>query len=456
MADCISSLPLELVHQILSFARPRTVAAFSQTNKAAYAAVYGPDTQHLWRSLYLSYPLDDPLVVAKERLDAGLQTAVQPSDFIDWRTRVQQVASVEMYASRPPELDLDESDKDWTLAPLSLLHSELRPAGQDRDGRSRHSFNAKWIDKTLSPSTLLSARIDDESVPASDKQSLSRMRVCLNRTFRQYKGKDLNNADTVERRTDSRVFVYDLQNYGQNTNWGPFRMGEGGTHLVDWVHLEHLLTVIWLNICEWGAPFPPRGMECARAFSAPDTTFSAEDWAGVEGSWSRYVCFMDYRDLFAFNFSFEGGSRPYEMFTQPEFREATRLLDVNLKVITEDQYLAFGNGAVKRPLEENVSKTHPIIYFTGDSRGLTGTSSGLRGYVFMDIEGNVQWHFVRVSLYDNTSQWSSTAAQIGGVGSAMGLGGIWTTAAHEPGDPAGPFWMWKNDANHVPRPMDHN
>jgi hypothetical protein len=282
MADGIGSLPLELVHRILSCGAPKSAASFSQTSKAAYSAVYGPDTQYLWRSLYLAYPLDDPNIVAKERLDAGLQTLLRPDESIDWRTRVQRVVSVESYASGAAEPDLD-SDEGWSLATLSLLHSELRPVGKDSRGRSLPSFNAKWIDKTMSSSTFLDDCIDDESVPANDKQALSRLRVCLNRTFRRYKSTDLNNADTVERRTASRAYVYDLQNYGQRTNWGPFRMAQGETHLADWVHLEHLLTVIWLNVCEWGAPFPPRGMESARPFSAPDTTFSAEDWAGVEG-----------------------------------------------------------------------------------------------------------------------------------------------------------------------------
>lgn len=86
------------------------------------------------------------------------------------------------------------------------------------------------------------------------------------------------------------------------------------------------------------------------------------------------------------------------MFRQSAFREATRLLEVTLTLITEKQYDDFGRGAVKKPVPENVSPTHPILYYTGDSAGLTGTSSSLRGYVFMDTDGNVQWHFVRVGL----------------------------------------------------------
>lgn len=91
-----------------------------------------------------------------------------------------------------------------------------------------------------------------------------------------------------------------------------------------------------------------------------------------------------------------------------------------------------------------------------------------------------------------TTGCSSTGVQIGGVGSAMGLAGVWTTAVHDigalirakhstraadpdlrwKGDPVGktlssilslpsgltfglgPFWMWKNDSRHIPRPME--
>ena len=91
-------------------------------------------------------------------------------------------------------------------------------------------------------------------------------------------------------------------------------------------------------------------------------------------------------------------ARPTDMFRQPAFREATRLLEVTLKLITENEYLSFGSGAVKLPSAEGVADTHPILYYTGESRGLSGASSALRGYVFMDTEGNVQWHFVRVGL----------------------------------------------------------
>ena len=49
----------------------------------------------------------------------------------------------------------------------------------------------------------------------------------------------------------------------------------------------------------------------------------------------------------------------------------------------------------------------------------------------------------------NTITRSSEAVQLGGAASAAGLVGIWTGAHHETGDPAGPFWAFKVNAEYV-------
>jgi hypothetical protein len=44
---------------------------------------------------------------------------------------------------------------------------------------------------------------------------------------------------------------------------------------------------------------------------------------------------------------------------------------------------------------------------------------------------------------DSPAEWSTEGVQIGGVGSALGVIGLWTGADHERTDPLGPFWLWK-------------
>lgn len=72
--------------------------------------------------------------------------------------------------------------------------------------------------------------------------------------------------------------------------------------------------------------------------------------------------------------------------------------------------------------------------------------------------------YKQLSTYPNSedAEWSTEGVQVGGVGSAVGVLGLWTGAEHERTDPlgrrpfwnqcyellieacfAGPFWMWK-------------
>jgi hypothetical protein len=87
-----------------------------------------------------------------------------------------------------------------------------------------------------------------------------------------------------------------------------------------------------------------------------------------------------------------------------------------------------------------------------------------KGTVSMIGDGAVRWSLVSLisspSLPDFTKllttlqqissrasespgEWSTEGVQIGGVGSALGVVGLWTGADHERTDPLGPFWLWK-------------
>jgi len=112
------------------------------------------------------------------------------------------------------------------------------------------------------------------------------------------------NDDNLEHlrdiRTRSRCLVYDLRNYHVANLWGPYLDGK-----VNWTHMDSIINVITSNLREQPSeyiPRPPTGIKAIRPYSAPGD-YTGSDWAGVEGTWRRYVCFMDYRDLFAFNFS---------------------------------------------------------------------------------------------------------------------------------------------------------
>ncbi|KAF9023418.1 hypothetical protein BDZ89DRAFT_1136725 [Hymenopellis radicata] len=216
------------------------------------------------------------------------------------------------------------------------------------------------------------------------------------------------------------------------------------------------MNVVWANLSE----LPPRlfefrprvGLDAVRARSAP-AIFTDSDWAGVEGNWRRYVCFMDYRDLFAFNFSntFRGPKHIAYFEENPRFREATRLIQVSLKVVSHSDLKYHDDTEFRTYFPE-----YPPIYFKGSSRGVNGNESSVEGVVTMAKDGSIRYHFrEKVSMYDGETQWSSEGIQVGNVGCSAGVVGVWTTSMHDRGDPVGPFWLWKVDEDYPTQVFDH-
>ena len=103
-------------------------------------------------------------------------------------------------------------------------------------------------------------------------------------------------------RNASRAFVYDLRNYKLQNHYGPFLPSSTRLCYVDWHHIQAMIVVIQNNLLDphlrylWVDTRPPTGLDAIRAYSAPGSeTRDPRDWAGVEGTWRRFVCFMDYR-----------------------------------------------------------------------------------------------------------------------------------------------------------------
>lgn len=82
---------------------------------------------------------------------------------------------------------------------------------------------------------------------------------------------------------------------------------------------------------------------------------AALDPYGVTGTWMRIVCFLDYNDLYAFNF--ESGVIPPNVEREPiSTREAFRLIRLQLQV-----------SAVEEPGDDD-GKDYPVVHFNGTSR----------------------------------------------------------------------------------------
>ncbi|EIW53092.1 uncharacterized protein TRAVEDRAFT_135500 [Trametes versicolor FP-101664 SS1] len=88
----------------------------------------------------------------------------------------------------------------------------------------------------------------------------------------------------------------------------------------------------------------------------------------------------------------------------------------------------------------------PTIHVEGEMGGV-GWDGGIdiadedirrvHGTVSVLADGSVRWSITSLDEDNATDQWASESVQLGGVGSAMGMLGMWTGARHEEDDPVG-------------------
>ena len=123
--------------------------------------------------------------------------------------------------------------------------------------------------------------------------------------------------------------MYDLRNYTDESLWGPFM--DDGSQRVDWEKVEAIMLVLGFNLDKftdrsggrfekvWDAAWagatagsyispPPisslrREEEQDEELRERETDLDTLDPYGVTGTWMRVVCFLDYNDLYTFNFS---------------------------------------------------------------------------------------------------------------------------------------------------------
>ncbi|THH28290.1 hypothetical protein EUX98_g5910 [Antrodiella citrinella] len=433
-------VPTELAEHILTFCHPREVARVAQTCKQLHSLVYDGTDQYLWRELFLLYPFDD----LRKAVPAG------PGEIdatVDWRGELQRRIFAEaVVVSDPATASADELL--FALSTLvsvvysSLPHQPLLP-GQDNPIRSG---NLTWLHDVLQRSPFI--RTPDLALTEPTEQLCCQLRSQLSLTMDD--GTDT--SELSQRRAESRCAVYNLSNYTIKNLWGPYlpmftlAASPGAQPKVDWKQVEHVMNVVVLNMRELvGTPYslmrPQLGLEHTRAYSAPGTaalrTNGSKDWAGLEGLWRRFVCFMDYRELFAFNYSNLDTSLSPRYFVEDSFTEAVRILEMRIFL-----------KKVEEPTPFDYPEC-PQLVFEGHVKGLQSRNADVKGFVQRFLDGTIRWKFE--TIYDGVPQWSGECIQVGNICSTIGLAGIWSGVQHTAGDPAGPFWMWKTAESVVER-----
>ncbi|KAL8716983.1 MAG: hypothetical protein Q9225_005733 [Loekoesia sp. 1 TL-2023] len=255
----------------------------------------------------------------------------------------------------------------------------------------------------------------------------------------------------------ARSLVYDLRQHSEHSLWGPFRLD--GSQNIDWEKLEGLMMILSYNILRfadrysthdlalippWDEPFvgatpyslwlPPRSPDIEQPLPLP---IELQDPYNVTGVWMRVVCFLDYRELFTFNFS-EVQPLPTQSRPPIDTEEAIRFIVVKLHATS-----------IEQPGEDD-GKELPIVHFKGTSSSALppvdpNANSKIRGTVRLTSQGDVRW--TTLSVFHGEERWRSEGIQIGGVQAARGIIGFWFDKDFDPYGPAGPtaFWKVSND-----------
>lgn len=267
----IDRLPLEIVETILGASSLAGISAFSQTCRANRDVVYQPTDGHLWRTLFLNQPeYDDPRLV----LGNGA--------LIPWNTLLQRWTAVsKRLRARAPRFTVEVLETLFEM--IEYARPALRPLALD-SRNLQHVHSLLHSGGFFNPSVYMP--VDDDS---EQMHMISRLRV--------YVGLEAV-VPTALRRLQARSFVYDLRNYHDRNEHGPFFAdGSGRVH---WRHVHAIQEVIAMNIMDSpddGLSVLPMSIGHIQARSIPRGIADDRDWAGLGGKWRVVFCFCDHRSV---------------------------------------------------------------------------------------------------------------------------------------------------------------
>lgn len=267
----IISLPVELLQHILSFCLPQSAAYFSLTCKSAYSLICSSTDLFLWRHLYLN-AFDPPAFIHVHY--QGTSSNLLPS--YDWKNQlIQRMRATTIFFHGPPSA---EDRRSAFRAIIASIDDSV--AAVSRTGTSD---NLSWLKDVIFQTRLLTnlySTLDSTEDAQLTAQLKSYLTLVVTGTNYKADADVISERESLldvllSRRDISRAYVYDLRNYTTKSRWGPF-LPDGS---VNWVHVEHLVNVVALNIRElpgtWPKTRPPSCLDLSRGRS--------RDWAGVEG-----------------------------------------------------------------------------------------------------------------------------------------------------------------------------
>ncbi|RMZ76405.1 hypothetical protein DV737_g4850, partial [Chaetothyriales sp. CBS 132003] len=292
--------PPEVIHAILVAVEPTDLARLSQTCRELRDCI--ANDYLLWKRQYLEH-FDCPA----SHLDHDTADSF-------WQTRLKHLVRVDkILSSDSTSLKNEESSLEEVCSTaMSLLMESTSKPDKNSAFLARHFTRECNIGSFLARSSLFASARYPANTPASTfalRQASAKLFVYHGveiepPSFSQSAGE----ATAVHPYARSRV--YDLRRYMTANMWGPFL--DDGSEGIDWEKVQCILIDILYNL----------------RLRRP-SSLAAQDPYGVTGTWMRIVCFLDYSDLYEFNF--ESPLLDLSEARPPiETREALRLIRLQL------------------------------------------------------------------------------------------------------------------------------
>ncbi|KAI0386036.1 hypothetical protein F5Y04DRAFT_162127 [Hypomontagnella monticulosa] len=445
----LTELPPEIVHHVLGYVDPPDLAWIPRICKSFYYTVKG--NASLFKDVYLNH-FDQPSTKSSVDWEKGLKDIVRLQVICDDRKNIQNKKDELPFVYDTVKTFLQNAATDTERVQFTTYP-------ESRNARLLGSIFGKEANQAafLCRSFLFERarrNIENEGMFKEHERENHQKSAHLHCLY----GAPMLYAQPESPKTRHNKMspyacskVYDLRQYSQKSRWGPFMSGDDndsddGVDRVDWEKVEAILIVIGANlrklgfmkfpICKnfWDEPFAgtwpmsykPRELE----------PLEQQDPYGITGTWLRVVCFLDYTDFFAYNFTSENNDR---RIARPaiDVGEATRLILMKLHVTGIE------------PPGPNDGQELPVVHFEGISRSLDDSYDenansdlrGMRGSVRLTRDGEVRW--TTFSVFSGVERWRSESVQIGGVKSAKGVFGNWFDKDFDPRGPAGPTVFWK-------------
>lgn len=266
------------------------------------------------------------------------------------------LATMDIIPRRPRAHALSDSQSSTTSADSS-----------SRGGKNEPNKHAMWSG-TLSPAVDLKARQSSAKLHVLCGVPYTHL-PCQTKDCTRYNLRsECQNPKAMH--PFARSLVYDLRRYTEASLWGPFM--DDYSQDADWEKLEALMVLLDYSLKDYAEAFEydktviprwdvPFAGVSPHSFVSPPFTIprelrlplEAQDPYNITGTWRRIVCFLDYNELYDFNFRFQW---PDDEPRPPlEKDEAFRLINMQIKI------------AKIRPPGEDDGQALPVVEFKGMS-----------------------------------------------------------------------------------------